>query len=143
MRTWIVIAALSVAACSDDGDADLEAARTRWETAASASYHFTWRESCFAGCLTRGAEVTVTNGAISQALYADTGYQLLPDDRARLKTIDELFGWLADRRGEVDELRVDYDAELGYPRSVAEDPRRGRTDDELGILISDLVLTAR
>lgn len=141
MRTWMVVAALSLAACSDS-DPDFTNARARWAEAAGSrpSYHFEWRESCFAGCLSRGAIVFVTSDQISSASYAGTGAPLSTDDRARVKTIDGLFDWIAETRGDVDQLTVTYDDALGYPTSVVEDPKQNRTDDELGIQIRDLVL---
>lgn len=137
----MVIAALGLAACSDS-DPDLDAARTRWRAAAgdSASYRMDWQESCFGGCLSRGARVFVVNGGIMSASYRDTGEPLTGDDRPRIKTVDELFDWIADVRGDVDRLTVTYDGTLGYPLSIVEDPNSDHTDDELGIQISGVVL---
>jgi Family of unknown function (DUF6174) len=99
-----------------------------------ASYSFTSTMSCFCGPeATAPIRVTVTNGAITRAVYRDTKQPVSDSQLASLRTLPALFDFienaLADGSGwRSDELIFAYDPVLHYPTQVRE------TSDEVADL---------
>lgn len=138
--------ALALAACTGSGsttpeETELEAKRTTFhQNMADNNYSFHWRQSC--ECTQETAAemlITVTNGAISDAIYVETEQQVPTSVRSRLLTIDGVFDKIQDA---IDEdahmITVVYDTELGYPKSVAVDYSEQIADEELSLIISDV-----
>jgi hypothetical protein len=135
--------ALSTAACTDTVPPEqeaLELARTTWADQAPGAYRFTWQRSCeCAPEATRAIVIEVTGEQISSALYVDDETAVPADVRMYLHTIDGVFAKI---QSAIDEgahaIHVEYDATMGYPRSVAIDYSAHIADEELSLLISDL-----
>jgi hypothetical protein len=82
---------------------------------------------------------TVTNGAVSDAIYVETELPVPANLRSHLTTIDGLFDKIQDA---IDDnafmIHVEYDTELGYPRSIAIDYDEHVADEELSLIISNV-----
>lgn len=149
MRLSFAFALLAVTACTGGGSSPnqtpeelaLEGARATFETNMSSdSYSFHWRESC--ECTNEATDemlITVTNGVISDAIYVATEQPVPANIRSHLLTIEGVFDKIQDA---IDDnafmIHVEYDTELGYPRSVAVDYDQHVADEELSLVISNV-----
>lgn len=137
--------ALALAACTGSGsstpeETELEANRTTFHTAMTGSYTFHWRQSC--ECTQEATAemlITVTNGTISDAIYVETEQPVPQNLREHLDTIDGVFDRIQDA---IDQnahmIHVEYDATLGFPKSVAIDYSEQIADEELSLIISNV-----
>ncbi len=144
MRTHLAFV-LALAACTGSGsstpeETELAAKRTQFQQAMTGSYQFQWRQSC--ECTqdtTAPMLVTVTNGAISSAIYIETELPVPAAIRANLDTIEGVFDRIQDA---IDDnahmIYVEYDSELGFPKSVAIDYSEQIADEELSLVISNV-----
>lgn len=140
---------LMTAAC--DGDSvfgtapeimKLSAARERWADSEPAEYQFNYTRSCFCLELTN-IRVTVRHGVVISARVIATGAELSPAERANIPTIDGLFDVIEsaiDQRAH--ELRVEYDTQMGFPKSIVLDYREMIADDEIYYEVKDVMSTA-
>lgn len=122
----------------------LTTARTRFATPPRPTYSFTWTQSCFCSAdTTRPMRVTVTNGAITSAVFVDSQQPVDGTIRANLKTIDGVFAMIQSAIDQdFDEVAVMYDAQVGYPRSVSLNPAQGAADAGMSLTLSDVVVAA-
>lgn len=116
--------------------------RARWETAAAQNYRFCFQRSCF--CLPdfrRAVDLTVSDGRIDAAEFADTGEAVAPEHFDRYETIGSLFDLIA---GAIDEgaARIDaeFDRELGYPVRLYIDRHLTMADEEQEFEVRELVV---
>ena len=134
MLSSIALASCSSTAPRSDGlpQSELGAHRRKWSARAVSSYRYTVRRVCFcAPPVTRAATVTVRDGAVHDAVYADDGTPVAPENVPHIATVDQLFRIVQDaldRRAE--ELVVTYDPVYGYPRTIRIDYRKAAADDE-------------
>lgn len=119
-------------------------AKQRWSRAGVESYQFTIRTLCF--CVPEGPiSVVVRNGAVQGAIYVNTGAPVggerLSHVPTHVPTLSGLFD-IADaaysRRAA--EVRFTSNAEYGYFENLYIDYDRGRADDEIGYMITNLVI---
>lgn len=104
----------------------LAEAEQRWTEAAPASYSYTLERRCF--CVPLTMEIEVSNGEIlrTAVIEGEEGDSLV-------LSIEELFEVVADALDEHPaELRVEYDAELGYPTEIWVDLEEYLADEEYG-----------
>ena len=137
----------TLASCSSttpraDGlpQSELGAHHRKWSARAVSSYRYTVRRVCLcAPPVTRPAVVTVRDGAVREAVYADDGTPVAPEDVRFFATVDQLFRIVQDAldRG-AEELAVTYDPVYGYPRTIRIDYRKAAVDDEQLYTASDL-----
>lgn len=110
---------------------DLDEASARWEAEGPADYRYEYRRVCF--CLPLHALVEVRDGEVVAATDLETDAEVPPEELASFPTVDELFAtleeWITRR---PHEMRVTYDAELGYPRSAFFDFQFNVADEEQG-----------
>jgi len=121
---------------------ELSAARERWAEREPAEYQFNYTRSCFCPALTN-VRVTVRNGVVVSARVIATGAELSPTERAEIPTIDGLFDVIEsaiDQRAH--ELRVSYDAQMGFPMSIVLDYREMIADDEVFYEVKEVMSTA-
>ena len=113
-------------------ESDLARARQRWALSNIRSYDFTAARSCF--CLQqalRPVTVTVTNGAVTQRTYADTG-EPVPSTESEFTTVEGLFDIIQAaiaRHAAVVDAR--YDPETGVPLGISIDNNLQTADDEV------------
>jgi hypothetical protein len=140
----IVVFAAVVSACSQ-AENDLAEARERWERHGQGNYQFIWRQSCY--CLVEAVQpiyITVQANEIASAVYVSDQQPVSDSVRSDLLTIDGLFDEIEEAIGQdPDHLAVDYDAELGYPRSISIDYRSAISDDEYDYLVKDFAPLVR
>ena len=140
----IVVFAAVVSACSH-AENDLAEARERWERHGQGNYQFIWKQSCY--CLVEAVQpiyITVQANEIASAVYVSDQQPVSDSVRSGLLTIDGLFDEIEEAIGQdPDHLDVDYDAELGYPRSISIDYRSRIADDEYDYLVKDFAPLAR
>ena len=111
----------------------LEAAWTQWRAVRPSddSYTLLQRRICY--CLrTDEMRITVTRGAITAVVDAETGAAEAPETFAWYRTVDQLFAEVREARGRDGMLReVTYHPTLGYPTLVSIDPIAMAVDDEI------------
>jgi hypothetical protein len=117
----------------------LESARARWEREGFTSYTFVMQRFCFCGHdLHRPVRIDVLDGNVIAAAYVDDGEPLgIPLDE--VDTIESLFDEVQaaiDR--EAHQILAEYDAGLGYPRSVSIDFILEAIDDEMAFSVLDV-----
>jgi len=123
---WLLLALM---ACDSQGDT-LEDARRAWRAAGISSYSFRYRTTGFTGPL--DVRVTVTGGIVTGVERLGEGFDLPPE---LAPTIDSLFDQIQRELDSDDvDVRVRYDAALGYPVSAYFDA--GEEGD--GFEVSDL-----
>lgn len=123
----------------DARQAELDAARARWEAAGLVNYDYHYRFVCGVCLPAMGHErlVQVRNGVVTvvRDLVADTLVTFDLPGYAIPRQFDRIQGYI-DARAAM--LEVEYHAVLGSPVSVAVDPIDGALDDEHGFHIRDL-----
>lgn len=125
---------------ADDRDASREQYRlalVHWRRSGPDAYTYTLRRNCFCIDVVRApARVTVRDGVVVSAEGLDGS----PVDGSNYLSVDQLFDLIASAfEDEAYEVRVSYDPELGYPRSVWIDASPQIADEEQGFEASDLV----
>ena len=131
-------------ACTDaTGPADdLLANRGKWLSQYLADYTYEYERWCFCRLGPQPVRLTVHDDSIVAAVVVATGEILTPADIARegFRTVDELFAVILDAIAQgADELDVDYDPRLGYPRLIAIDPDHQSVDEEVTYRTANLI----
>ena len=146
MRALLALSLALVSGCSDllgPSEANrAEEAWDRWVANAPPAYRYELLQSCFCDRpgVGRWLTVIVNGDAVAAAWETDTGFQLSPADLARVPTVDDLFGVVFDAiDGGADELRTEYERQLGYPVLIDIDYLRHAIDDELVIRAKGLL----
>ncbi len=112
--------------------AELDRYRTLWEQTRPNTYTYEYDVVCeCSDNLGATVKVTVTNGDIESAAYADSRATPWLSGVERYLTIDSLFDVIQDAiTGEADQLIVSYNSEFGYPANITIDYDANATDDE-------------
>ena len=145
-RGWMAGLTLATAlgGCSDPDGIELADRRADWEAAGITSYSYDLQYGCFCSeTTTLPAHIVVTDGEVTDATYAQAGYDIARgdpvDENYEALTIDGLFD-LADRAvREADEVTITYDDEFGFPESIDIDWITNAMDDEQGVTASNFV----
>ena len=123
-------------------DANLDAARARWKSAAIASYEYGYNKYC--DCHRESPPetvVTVRGGTVTGVRHRPVGTTVeVPAADKNLQyywTVDGLFELIASALARGVQVRAAYDAELGFPREIYIDYDTNLIGDEL-----DLRMTA-
>jgi hypothetical protein len=134
-------------ACSVSGPDDeenplagLTEAIQAWQASGISDYQLAMRRTC-GECLptsalavvvnVSGGEKTVTRATNGEPVEAPA--EIYPDVEGLFELIEEMVLAGAD-------IAVDYDDDLGFPRSIAVDPVPDAVDDEFGYVIDDLTV---
>ena len=116
--------------------------RDKWDEQGGANYTFNFQRICF--CLqdfVREAVVTVEDGRIAAAVFADTGEAVGQEIVDAYYTVDQLFGQIEEAvRESAEIIRVTYDEELGYPTDLFIDFSTGIADEEFTVTASNVML---
>jgi hypothetical protein len=146
-RLPLLALALLAAGCSggpfdaSGAEAELRAARARWEAGGAADYAYTVRRTCFCGPdVVEPVRVEVRGGR-TVSVSAVEGRTPAPGAFDRLDTVEEMFASVQDAI-DADPYLLDarYDPARGHPVSVAVDYERRAVDDEGGFAVSDFVV---
>lgn len=126
------LGALSACDSTSPQASDLAQSRQRWALSNIRSYDYTAARSCFcAPAALRPVTVTVTNGAVTQRAYADTG-DPVPSTATEFTTVEGLFDIIQaaiTRHAAV--VDVSYDPQRGVPLSIWIDTNLQVADDEV------------
>jgi hypothetical protein len=130
------IGAQSACGSTSPQESELARARQRWALSNIRSYDYTAVRSCFcAPAALRPVTVTVTNGAVTQRVYADTG-DPVPSTATEFTTVEALFdiiqAAIARHAAVVD---VTYDPQRGVPLSISIDNNLQAADDEVSYIV--------
>jgi hypothetical protein len=146
LRPWALAAALGAsAACSnptapEEGLERLEASRRRFEAAVGADYRVTYRNVCF--CVDTFREpvvLTVRQGTLVSVQRRSDGTPVPAARWDDYRTVERVFDAIEEAlEDDADAVRVDYDAELGYPRDVWIDYDERLADEERGFQLEAL-----
>ena len=126
----------------DDAD-ELSRQRRKWESQGITDYRVLSRMSCFCvGDATTQVVLHVLNRRLVSVSRAVDLSPVPPSEWAfRYYTIDEMFDLIADAQAKgASEVRVTYDAGLGYPTEVYLDLSSRVADDERQFEISGLTV---
>jgi hypothetical protein len=138
----LVAAACSVSGPDEEEDplAGLTAAIQAWQASGISDYELAMRRTC-GECLpisalavvvrVSGGEKTVSLASNGEAVEAPP--HTYPD-------VEGLFDLIEDMVLAGAEVEVDYDDELGFPRSISVDPVPDAIDDEFGYVIDELTV---
>jgi len=143
IRATLHAAVLAVAlhfALPASADANLDAARARWKSAAIASYEYGYNKYC--DCHRESppvTTVTVRSGTVTGVRHRPSGSTTEVPGRnpEYYWTVDGLFDLIASAQERGVQVRATYDADLGFPREIYIDYDTNLIGDEL-----DLRMTA-
>jgi hypothetical protein len=137
----IIGALLALAATSALADAELEAARTRWQSAALPGYEYGYHKYC--ECHRDSPPetvVTVRDGQVVGVRHRPVGSATeVPAADKNLEyywTVDGLFALIASAQQRGVQVRAQYDAALGFPREVYIDYDSDFIGDELDVRLT-------
>ena len=119
-------------------DANLDAARARWKSAAISSYEYGYNKYC--DCHRESPPetvVTVRGGTVTSVRHRPVGTTVeVPAADKNLQyywTVDGLFELVAAAQARGVQVRAAYDAELGFPREIYIDYDTNLIGDELDL----------
>ena len=119
-------------------DANLDAARARWKSAAIANYEYGYNKYC--DCHRESPPetvVTVRGGTVTSVRHRPVGTTVeVPAADKNLQyywTVDGLFELIASALARGVQVRAVYDAELGFPREIYIDYDTNLIGDELDL----------
>jgi len=140
----ILIGALCGVAHGAAGAQDLDASRALWRAASVSSYEYSYQRVC--EChpdQSADTIVTVRDGAVVAVRYARPGYveqiSLEPEKLAWYRTIEDLFSLVATAQTSAATVRVSYDAQRGFPRSIYIDYVTDLVGDEVELAVTSFV----
>jgi hypothetical protein len=121
---------------------ELNTARAHFATPPRPSYTFTWKQTCFCGTDSlRPMKVTVTNGAVAEAVFVDDQKPVSAAVRAEIKTVDGVFTLIRQAIDQgYDEVDVQYDPQMGYPRTVSLISSRSAADAGMSLTLSEFTV---
>lgn len=119
----------------------LDSNQEKWALRNIKSYQYKLSASCF--CLNDIAgkkQVTVVNGAVTEAFLLETSQYLTAEDLTRVKTVEQLFAVIQQAIDtKAYELNVSYNKDYGYPETIIIDRVKNMMDDEITYSVSDLM----
>ena len=121
---------------------DLSQARQRWQALNASGYRYLLKRQCF--CLpayTRPMWITVADGKVVAARYADDQSPVPKKVLVQLETIEQWFAQIAKAQTKsYHRVVAEFDGERGFPRQLLLDRSERMADDEISITISELQL---
>jgi len=143
----IIGSLVALAATSALADAELDAARTRWQSAALRGYEYGYHKYC--ECHRDSppeTTVTVRDGKVVGVRHRPVGSATeVPAAEKNLEyywTVDGLFALIASAQQRGVQVRVQYDAALGFPREVYIDYDADFIGDELDVRLTAVTPSA-
>ncbi len=138
---------LALAATPALADAELDAARARWESAALSGYEYSYHKYC--ECHRDSppeTTVTVREGKVVGVRHRPVGSATeVPAADKNLEyywTVDGLFRLIASAQARGVQARAQYDAALGFPREVYIDYDADFIGDELDVRLTGVTALA-
>lgn len=118
--------------------AEFEANKQKWQSSRPNNYSYTVERSGFLGPEARKPiDVTVDGNTITNSQFSDGSAGPVPDFNQL--TLDDLFNTVENAiNSGAAEVRVEYDAQFGYPTSIFIDQDRRIADEEVFLSASNL-----
>ena len=142
--TSILLLALacSVSGPDDDGNglAGLTEAIQAWQASGISDYQLAMRRTCGECPPTSALAVVVTVSGGEKTVSLATNGEPVEALPQTYPDVEGLFDLIEDMVLAGAGVDVDYDDELGYPRSISVDPVPDAIDDEFGYVIDDLTV---
>jgi hypothetical protein len=136
----VALAAAVLVNCPAAGQ-DIDSSRSVWRAASMADYEYSYQRVC--ECHPEESAdtiVTVREGVVVGVRYARPGYDeqvaLEPEKFAWYRTIDDLFSLVATAEASAATVRVTYDVQLGFPRSIYIDYVTDLVGDEVELMVT-------
>ena len=125
--------------CRNEVKDELKKHRRIWENEVVRDYQYRLQVLCFCPPdVTNPVIVEVKNGVTFSVIYAGTGLPVGNTNFVRYDTIDEMFQVIEDAINQgADEIKVEYNADLGYPTRIDIDFIKMAVDDEITYTISN------
>lgn len=125
--------------CRNEIKDELKKHRRIWENELVRDYQYQLRMLCFCPPeLTNPVIVEVRNGVTVSVIYAGTGLPVGNTYFISYDTIDEMFQVIEDAINQrAEEIKVEYNAVLGYPTCINIDFIKMAVDDEITYTISN------
>ena len=137
---WL-FAAVAMLLASPLSAQDTAAGRARWSAAAIADYEYSYRRVC--ECHREQPAdtiVTVRAGEVVAVRYARPDYEpevpVAAEKISWYRTIDDLFSLVETAAAAATVVRVDYNAELGYPQAIYIDYLTDLVGDEVELEVT-------
>lgn len=141
-KVCVVTSALLVAAVSVAAQ-DLATSRAVWRAGKLSDYEYSYQRVC--ECHpdeSADTIVTVRSGVVVGVRYARPGYDeqvaLEPEKLGWYRTIEDLFSLVETAESAAATVRVSYDAERGFPRSIYIDYVTDLVGDEVELAVTRL-----
>lgn len=140
LHTALAVGA-ALAASAAFADAELDAARARWQQASLASYEYGYHKFC--ECHRESppeTTVTVRAGTVTNVRHRPAGSTVdVPAADKNFEyywTVDGLFGVISSALERGVQVRTVYDTELGFPREIYIDYDANFIGDELDLRLT-------
>jgi hypothetical protein len=118
---------------------DLDQARSNWSAAHLSQYEFDFIQYCGECPVGLGVPYHVRVFSDGSITMTDIQAGSNPPDYVERPTVPGLFGKIETTlRNNPSTFRAEYDATLGYPKTVSVDPIKNAIDDEWGVSVSNL-----
>lgn len=147
IRPALLIAVVTLIACSDSISPEqvaLSRSEILWQHQNVRDYALSQRVACFCGYGATTYQVIVRGDTISQVVNPLTGAVLPASERARFRTVTQLFSEVREAMkvpGKL--LAVEYDPRFGLPTLVSLDPIKNAVDDEVAYYSGDFGAVGR
>jgi hypothetical protein len=139
----IIALAIVLTGCDVEGSLgpraslQLRQAERQWERQQLSNYDYDFLRLCFCENVAE-LHVRVRSGVVVSAERVADGVALPQAELADIPTVEGLFDIAKTAVAEADEVTVEYDPTLGYPRDISVDWYAGAIDDEESYLARNL-----
>jgi hypothetical protein len=142
MRLWLTfglcVLIAGFAAAADDDLARLESARALWASAQDGNYRFRYQKYCDCNrSEPKTTVVTINDGTVASVhhLFAGSDREVpaREDSLSEYWTVDDLFDKLVGAFASDAVVRVDYDADSGFPSTIYIDYRPELIGEEIDL----------
>jgi Family of unknown function (DUF6174) len=124
-----------------DITSQLQIAEAKWQQTQPAHYVYRLQPSCYCPQeYTKAIEIEVLNGLVQHATLPPSGTMLASERKNNALTVNDLFALIHKAIGKkAAKITVQYDAQYGYPTSIAIDWEKMMADEETYFTATNLV----
>ena len=142
--TAVSVLALACSISGPDGDDDplarLTDAVEAWQASGISNYELAMRRTCGECLPTSALAVVVTVSGGEKSVSRATNGEPVEAPAGTYPDVEGLFELIEELVLAGAEIDVEYDGDLGFPRSISADPFPDAVDDEFGYVIDDLIV---
>ena len=133
LTLWITLAGCGIVGPSELDELDEK--RQLWEAQGLSDYDYTIQRGCFCGA-SGWHRVEVRASEVALVTHIESGTVLDPAFTDGFTDIDGVFDLVAEALREADEITVEYDEAMGFPKDVSIDYITDAVDDELSLVLT-------